>query len=181
MDATSRPTSKADRGNGYGDASSTTTGTLHERHGLTARGASSGHIIEDLHKRVNLLEDLFRAGISFGVPLSITETGTASGMRLGHMRGAWIQQDVTALNTNVTFSHNLELQAPTGVVNVRWLPFGFRHDNTAAGAGDTVSVIYVDGTITADAIGLRVFASGARTVDADHPLKVTLFFVPADG
>lgn len=137
--------------------------------------------IQDLQKRLATLEDLFRAGISFGVPVSRDSLGTAAGARTAHMRGNFVRVAVTSLNTNIAFAHNLNLQAPTGVVNVSWLVFGWRHNNVGAGAGDTVSVGYIDGAITSDSISLRVFASGARTIDVTNPLTITLWFMPADG
>jgi hypothetical protein len=128
-----------------------------------------------------MLEGIFRAGLTFGVPVSISELGVASGQRSGNVRGSWVEKSVTALGTN-TFTHNLNLPTPTGVLNVRWLLFGVRHNGTGAGAGDVVcSPIYQGGTVGSDSIDLYVTAAGARTVDGSNPLTLTMFFMPADG
>lgn len=104
--------------------------------------------------------------------------GAAHNGLLLNVKGAWVELEVETLNANTTCTHNLNVQAPTGLVNVRWLVFGWQHDNTGAGAGSTVSVLYVDGNVGENSIALRFYAA-ARTVSADHPLKVTLFFTPA--
>lgn len=146
----------------------------------TFRGEGGVHTLEDLQKRVSLLERLFQAGLSFGVPVSITELGVASGQRVGNMRGSWVRKSITALGNN-TFTHNLELTAPTGVVNVLWPIVMKRHDGNQAGTGDTIDVVYQGGTITANAIDLFVVAGGSRLVSAGHPLTLDIFFTPADG
>jgi len=138
-----------------------------------------GFDLEDLDRRINMLENTLFAGLSYGVPVSITERGTASGQRVDNMRGAWVHATITALGNN-TFTHNLELAAPTGVLNVRWLVFGWQHDGNGAGTSSNVALIYQGGTVTADAVDLYVTAV-TRTVDVTHPLTLDLFFIPADG
>lgn len=125
-------------------------------------------------RELELLVD--QAQLSFGTP-----NQPRLGIPSKHLYGVFVEQTFTALNSATSFAHNLDLQAPTGKVNVRWLPFMIQHDNTAAGAGDTVTILFVTGdAISANAISLRAFAGGARTVDGTHPLKVTLWFMPAD-
>ena len=149
------------------------------------RTSTSEGALEDLQKRVNLLEDIFKAGLSFGVPVSIDSLGAAYGQRIGQMKGSWVEVAVglNQLGTNLTFTHNLGLGNLTSATkcNVRWLPWGLQHDGTNAGAGDTISVVYSGGTVTGNSIQLMVHAAGARLVDNTHKLTVTLFFVPADG
>lgn len=153
----------------------------HDRQDFTGSGGDPlSAELRALERRTKLLEDLLRSGLSFGVPTSINESGTASGQRIGHMRGAWVHQTISALGTN-TFTHNLGLPTPAGKVNVRWLVFGWQHDGNGAGTGDTLSVNYQGGTVATDSIQLYVTAAGARTVDGTHQLTVDLYFVPADG
>lgn len=154
--------------------------TQHDRQDVTGIGGELSVEVRSLEKRLKILEDLLRSGLSFGVPVSVNETGSASGQRVGHMRGSWVHQSITALGTN-TFTHQLELPTPTGKVNVRWLVFGWQHDGTGAGVGDSLSVNYQGGTIGTNSIQLYVTAAGARTVDGSHPLTLDLYFVPADG
>ncbi len=65
--------------------------------------------------------------------------------------------------------------------NVRWMVMGIKHDGQGAGDASTISVSYEtgdSGSITADSFPLRVYAN-SRTVDDSHPIKITLFFIPA--
>lgn len=83
------------------------------------------------------------------------------------------------LNTNVTCIHNLDVSVlAADQPNVRWFVAGLQHDGTGTGAGSTVTVIYVDGSVTSNSIQLR-FHAAARTVTVASPLKVSLLFIPA--
>lgn len=124
--------------------------------------------------------------VEFGNPQDPTDpqsttraNGVAHNGTVLNVRGSWFEAAVTALNTNVTCTHNLGLPiVSASSPNVRWLVFGWQHDGTGAGAGSSVSAVYVGGAVTTNSIVLRFFAAG-RTVDVIHPLTVSLFFVPA--
>lgn len=121
-------------------------------------------------------------------PASVTlANGTAHNGILQNMLGAWVEVDVTALDTRVDCAHNLGVPitvvAATNQPNVRWLVFGYQHSGTLAIAGSTISCNYELGdaaSITSNSFPLRFYAAGTRTVGADpDDLRVTLFFVPA--
>lgn len=131
--------------------------------------------------------------VEFGHPQDPTDpsaTGLAGATTTSHpgtlvnIRGTWVELDVTALDTDTRCYHNLNLLVPyTGEPNVRWLLFGVIHDGTNVAAGDeVVSCNFEEGSaVDADYIDLKFYrdGSGPRTVDGTHPLKVTLFFIPA--
>lgn len=127
--------------------------------------------------------------LGFGSPQDPTDPqstdladGAAHNGSLENMDGSWVEVDVETLDAATTCTHNLAAPAisATASPNVRWLVFGYEHDGTGTtGASDTVSCNYETGdAITDDAIELRFYAAN-RTVDATHPLRVTLFFVRA--
>lgn len=95
---------------------------------------------------------------------------------------SWFQvvldDSTNLLNTEVTCTHNLGVPSFSGRLNVTWQVLRIEHDNTGAGAGSAISVIYSGGTVTDNSIQLRFFASG-RTVTVAHPLTVMLCFYPA--
>ena len=111
----------------------------------------------------------------------VTHNGT-----LLNVVGSWIQLTVTALDTLVACPHNLGVPVTvvtsTNQPNVRWLVFGFQHDGTGATAASCFSCNYETGdaaSISEDSFPLRFYSSSGRTVDGDHPLLVSLFFIPA--
>jgi hypothetical protein len=108
-------------------------------------------------------------------------TPTTHNGRVVNIRGSWVELNVTAADTAVTCTHNLSIPvAVTGEPNVLWTVKRCIHSGTAANAASTWSVNFeVGDTVGTDAIQLRFYAAGARTVNADNPLKVTLFFEPA--
>ena len=112
---------------------------------------------------------------------------------LGNLDGSWVEvalEDTGA--TDITCTHNLfgkldnaQYAVPvSGEPNCRWLPFGVMHDGT--GTDDStrlrVSVSFVGDTVAVNAIDLRfdLAVSGTTpTIDGDHPVLVSLFFVKA--
>jgi hypothetical protein len=144
-----------------------------------------------LVERVNELLREFNGRVSFGHPQDPngdtsttlaggTGTGAHNGT-LANIEGSYVELKVTALDTNVSCLHRLNLQIPSASQpNVRWLVCGWQHNGTGVTDGTaTVSASYEDGTVTADDCPLRFYAAGGRTVDGDNPLGVTLFFWPA--
>lgn len=105
---------------------------------------------------------------------------------LENIRGSWVEITATAADTKIDCAHNLNVPLTSGVAeaNVRWMVMGIKHDGagaTTASAASTISVSYEtgdSGSITADSFPLRVYAN-SRTVDGSHPIKITLFFIPA--
>lgn len=123
--------------------------------------------------------------VSFGHPQDPGDdagtalAGTTHNGVIYNMEGTWVELRVTVLDANTTCTHNLNLTVlSASQPNCRWLVWGYQHDGTGAGTTSTISCNYEDGTVAADSIQLRFYAV-ARTVDADHPLKVTLWFIPA--
>ena len=133
----------------------------------------------------------FDGRVSFGTPQDpLAEDGTtlAGAAAANHpgtlqnIEGAWVEYDVTALDTATTLYHNLgqKVVSATGSPNVRWLLMGFQHDGTTADPDATLSCNYQTGdTVTADSIQLRFYATGTRAVGVANPLRVTLFFMRA--
>ena len=112
---------------------------------------------------------------------TLADGATHNGTLL-NIRGSWVEVEVAALDTAVTFTHNLAQPiVSASVPNVRWLHFLYEHDGTGVTDGTAVvSCNYETGdTVGENAIALRFYAAGGRTVDGDHPLRATLFFVGA--
>jgi hypothetical protein len=99
---------------------------------------------------------------------------------------------VTAVGrSTITCTHNLYLAHPqyavpvSGQPNVRWQVFGWMHDGTGADATTELmlNVWFGGGTVSANAIALEVsvdvHAAAAPTIDADHPVLISLFFTRA--
>ncbi len=140
-----------------------------------------------------------KSTVEFGSPqdpddaTSTTLAGAAAANHNGtviDMDGSWVEVELTSTTqAAVTFNHNLFLSTPnytivsTAEPNVRWLMMGWIHDGDSASSSDVVvNVWYEGGTVTANSIPLqtKVTVGGTLTVDGDHPMKLTLFFVRAD-
>jgi hypothetical protein len=106
--------------------------------------------------------------------------------------GSWVEAKAEATGASVvTFTHNLNIDNPqyavpvTGEPNVRWLVFGWTHDGDGVDgtSGATVNVGFINGdTVVANSIDLRVSVATvgtAITINATHPLILTLFFTRA--
>lgn len=89
-----------------------------------------------------------------------------------------IDNSTLSLNTNVQCTHGLEQRVFSAAVpNVHWILCGAKHSGVGIGAGSGVSVLYVDGTVARNTIGLRFLANGL-TVDVSNPLTYWLYFFP---
>lgn len=128
-------------------------------------------------------------------PTSTTRAGgTGSGSHngtLSNIMGSWVDVSLTSANvTKVACNHNLYLNSPehtvsvSGEPNCRWLIFGIMHDNQGEDSTSSldVSVSFLGDTVSVNSIELRfdpTTAGTAVTIDADHPILVTLFFTRA--
>ncbi len=149
----------------------------------------------DKEARVHQLEEILDKHLGFGTGTS-AELGTApGGTATAHngipdnIRGSWVDAVFTAFHTDVvTCYHNLDvpINFPTSNAgeNVRWLNFGYTHDGTGATVDSTFSLVRAkDDAYDENSIELRLYGveSSNRTVDADHPVTVFLFFIPCSG
>lgn len=150
-------------------------------------------VVEYLARSQRIIDGL----IEFGSPqdpndpASTTRAlGTGTGAHNGtlvNLAGAWYEVVLTATGRSaVTVTHNLNAHTnnPTTSANVRWLIFGVMHDGTNADATTTYTVNgwYQGGTRTADTIALAfnlVIGGTAPTIDASHPVVVTLWLQTA--
>ena len=122
-------------------------------------------------------------------PTSTTRAnGTTHNGTLLNVDGSWFDAVLTATGkSSVTCIHNLNVGTltPATVPNVRWLVFGVMHDGTGADATSIyrVSVWFqAPSAPTANQIVLGfdiVTAGTAPTINADHPVVVSLFFTRA--
>jgi hypothetical protein len=133
--------------------------------------------------------------VEFGNPqdptdaTSTTLAGAAAGNHPGTLQnifGSWVEVEVSTADTAVTCYHNLNMPVITGEPNVRWLVFGLEHDGWdggivgAASWDGAMSCSFQTGdTINVNDIQLRFYAVAPRVIAAAHPLKATLFFIPA--
>lgn len=149
------------------------------------------------------LQRILTRGIGFGDPADGTvlarktsPTPTRPNTRIGrtdNVFGSLVEVTLAIpgdLNTNIVCQHSLNLPAPASRVgrnqrlNVRWLVAGARYqnDNYAAnllGVGNSFSVIYADGVVDANSIGLRFYTTLSSLGNPE--LQVTLLFIPASG
>lgn len=135
--------------------------------------------------------DVINGQISIGEPLALNPDPTAGGADparpngvKGHLLGSFV---VVEIGTNdlghanpVTCTHNLQIVPKGGSLNVGWVIVRAEHDGTGVVAGDeTITVNYRTGdAVGNNAIALRFYATGARTVDDFHPITVALWFFP---
>lgn len=112
--------------------------------------------------------------------------GVAHNGTVVNLDGSWFSVFLESTGpTTVTCIHNLydsTFTPPTGRIPVRWIVVGWLHDGTGAGAGASLdlSVCYLGGTIAFDRIDLVFHIGvhgGAITLNADHPMRVDLFFI----
>lgn len=145
---------------------------------------------KSLAEYLSRVQQIVDGGLEFGSPQDPKDpasatlaNGVAHNGTLVNVAGAWFEVAVAAADTKFDCAHNLG--APVATVaavkqpNVRWLVFGFQHDGTGADAASTLSVNYETSdaaSITTESFPLRLYAAGGRTVSADHPVKLTLFF-----
>jgi hypothetical protein len=172
--------------------------------GQVARVTTGSGTLEDqmnaLRQQMNEVLLVVDDHIEFGEPQNpndptSTTLAGATGVDAAHngtisnVNGSWVEILLTAAGTSVvTCTHNLFLDpvytVPVpGEPNCRWLPFGFIHDGTGGDATSGLSITpgFISGnTVTASAIDLSisVITDGtALTIDGNHPLRVTLFFI----
>lgn len=122
--------------------------------------------------------------IEFGNPQGPTAAtdlaGTTHNGTLMNIKGSWVELEIDTRDLAFEVNHNLAVPVFDGEMNVRWFIAGVRHDGTAAGVSAVISFNHEDGdAITENMFELRCYANG-RTVDADHPVRVTLFVIPAN-
>jgi hypothetical protein len=130
----------------------------------------------------------------FVSPALLAGDMSAAGMHNGtisNVNGSWVEILLIQVGTSVvTCTHNLFLDPQyivpvAGEPNCRWIPFGSIHDGQGGDATSGLSITpgFITGnTVTATAIDLSisVITDGtALTIDQDHPLLVTLFFIKA--
>ncbi len=118
-------------------------------------------------------------------------TATSHPGTLQNIHGVWVEKHITGVGrSTIACYHNLFQREPeytlpvTGQPNVRWLNFGWQHDNTGT-SGTTelwLNVWFSGGTVTANRIDLEVSVElhvSTITLGSDNPILLTLFFVPA--
>jgi len=146
---------------------------------------------KDLVAAIEELQEIVRQRVEFGNPqnpkdpTSTTLAGsgaiTEHNGTLSNIRGSWVQVSVTALDSPVVFTHNLDVEFVSATTpNVLWLPMRFVHDGTAALGSSALALNYETGdVVTRNSIELRLYCGTGRTVSVASPVEVTLFFIPA--
>jgi len=175
--------------------------------GQVARVMTGSGSIEDqidaLRQQMNEVLLVVDDHVEFGEPGNPQDPEYALGLRAGDMsaagmhngtlsnvNGSWVEIELTSAGiTDAVCTHNLfsdtSYSVPVaGEPNCRWIHFALMHDGQAGDGTSlyTVDVSFIGGTVAAEAITLRmnlVLAGTAITVDADHPVLVTLFFTKA--
>lgn len=145
-------------------------------------------VVEHLYRVQRVVDGL----IEFGSPQDPTDPqsatradGVSHNGTLVNLDGSWYTAEIDAVGrTDITCVHNLGVQAGTGLIPVRWLPFGWTHDGTGGGAATELdlAVWYMGGAVTTNSIVLAVSANvtvGALTISAVHPLRLDLLFTRA--
>lgn len=119
-------------------------------------------------------------------PTSATvANGVAHNGTILNMEGSWYSALITAVGrSTITCTHNLATPTTAGLIPVRWLIFGWTHDGTGGGAATELDLAlwYMGGAVTTNAIVLSVSCAviaGALTINADHPVRLDLFFTRA--
>ena len=134
-------------------------------------------------RQIQISNDVVNGQLGFGLP-----PGTDAEPLKDNIHGVWVRAEFIARNTATEVVHNLNLPLADGTIlattfipNVRWLTFMIAHDGTTAGPGSAIALMFrIGDDITPNSIELRVFCDAARTISADHPVYVDLFFVPAE-
>lgn len=158
------------------------------RYGQLLLDPRSPHFNEAVVEALSRLLQIVDNRIEFGNPhdprsdtsVLLAGAGGHNGA-LQNIYGSFVELDVEALDTATSCQHNLSVPvAVAGEPNVLWTVMRWVHDGTAATSTSVPGVLFEEGdTVGTDSIQLRFYCSATRTVDADHPLKVTLFFTPA--
>lgn len=143
---------------------------------------------------VRQLQDIVDGRVAFGSPQDPTDPqsaaradGVVHNGSLENMQGSWFEAVIesTAQFHLITCIHNLSLPVFDSQPNVRWVLFGTHHDGTGSTGNSRLWMFahYNGGdTITEDSIELRfasLWGGTFPTVDATHPLVVSVFFTPA--
>jgi hypothetical protein len=150
--------------------------------------------VDSIWTHVKNIERIFRRYVSFGHPNHPVDptyttpqagsTAAAHNGLLDNIQGSWAEAVFTDFGPE-RFYHNLGVSVVPGVsyrLNVRWLNFGMSHDDAGTAPANSTMTVYkkVADPVAVNYIDLRLsWLPGARDVDADHPVKVTLFFIPA--
>ena len=164
-------------------------------------GGTSEENLHSLSEQVSEILQVLGDRVEFGEPVdpndptsAVLAGGTGAGTHNGvtsNIMGSWVELSLTATGiSDQTCNHNLYLTnnqytvPVAGKPNVRWLPFAVMHDGTGKDATSflDVEVEFLGGTVSANSIVLRVRVATvgtAVTVDASHPVRVTLFFTQA--
>jgi hypothetical protein len=150
--------------------------------------------VESIWTHVKNIERIFRRYVSFGHPNHPTDpayttpqagtTITAHNGLLDNIQGSWAEGIFTGFGPE-RFYHNLNQPVIGGISynnNVRWINFGMVHDDSGSAPNNSPMSVYrrLADPIGVNFIDLRLsWTPVARDVDGDHPVKVTLFFIPA--
>ena len=145
-------------------------------------------IVDTLNRVVQVVDQ----EIEFGDPsdpYDVTSGTIADGVthngRLSNIRGSWVELEIASSLPARIYTHNLNLPVHNNgsfdEPNVRWFCTNIRHDGTGFYFNsEDISFEFVEGrTVTANSIDLVMRFGFFRTINASHPLKVTMFFVPA--
>jgi hypothetical protein len=177
--------------------------------GQVAKISIAGGLEPDPNAVAKQLDEVMRvldSQVEFGEPGNPTDPGftspallagdmTALGMHNGtisNILGSWVEIVLEATGmSKVTCTHNLYLSNPqytvpeAGTPNCRAIVFGVGHDGTGSNATSGIGVTYSfmgGDTVSGTAIDLRfnvTTVGTAVTIDATHPVRVTLFFTQA--
>ena len=135
------------------------------------------------------INSLVNGFISIGEPVSEDTTRKPNGVK-GHLLGSFVTVEIGTKDDGfwaaVTCTHNLNIPnkgvgASPSDLNVGWVVVRWEHDgNGVAGANEMMSCNYRTGdAVTNNSIDLRFYyGNGARNVNDDHPIYVTLWFFP---
>lgn len=127
--------------------------------------------------------------VSIGEPVATIGDGSGivdplrpNGVK-GHLLGSFVvRSDIVLADTVYTFTHNLNIPnkaVANDPLNVCWVVVRLVHDGTAVNEASTISVNYESGdAVTENAIDLRFYIGGARTIAAPNPLTAALWFFP---
>ena len=157
---------------------------------MQPRSKESEKTLEGVWSDVEQIKDILRRRVSFGHPnhpVDPTDTTRAGSTDLVHnglldnIYGSWVEGLWTTRLVGFTCWHNLNQPLIGTELNVRWVQFGSSHDG--AGANPTITPVSLYkhdlAVITENSIALHVAAGPGVFIDANHPYRITLFFIPA--
>jgi hypothetical protein len=140
------------------------------------------------------LVKIFQRQVSFGHPdhpIDPAHTTPQAGITdvahnglLDNINGSWVEVNFTDPGPERCY-HNLGISVVTGVNwnrNVRWFTVGLGHDDFGTDPASSAMTVYWKrgDPVTANYIDLRLaWTPIVRVVNTFHPLKATLFFIPA--